>query len=847
MTARLVPSAIEDTHARSAHHLSGLGRAVNGSRSLMAWRGHARWRRVLGAACAACAGLALSAGSADAATTNLYVSASGSDVGGCGSAADACATVGYALTQGTAGDTINVGAGTFDENQMLLTYPVTIAGAGAGSTTIDVDGSAAAACSSENPSNVHAVTIGGCGGTVGAGSYALTGVTLEGVPDPNDGTPDLFDADGLPANVSIMLSNDAFLTNTTLDPSLASDAAVGVLLRGNDVTDTVTVESDTFSGMYEGVYAYTDPGDITVSQDTFTNLTAYGATAGNPYPSGSYGPLGIYMEDTFNASGPAMDGPYLVSDNTFSGYSGFGVFVAAGQGYSNVSGAIANVTISGNTFDLPVTSDGVVGTTAAIDLDADTNGGNTLSNIDIAENSISSSGTGAADVTLLDDPGSNPANTVSGISITGNSLLGGSGVIGVGDPNGAAPTATGDWWGCATGPNSGDCTTASSSVVSTPYLTTSDGLPTAPSGVGATAGVESATINWDPPALSGTSQDVINSYTVTAVPGGASVTVPGTSTSATISGLTAGDTYAFTVNATGPGGTGSSGSSPGVTALPTPATPAPSPPVSTPVAPSPVITPDAPSGIAPGALGTPVSTSIQPNTQSTVTIKAPGGVSDLVAVPPGALPAGTIISIYPVTNATTLTRSLHTGLVYITAFAVAWKAPNGGTPTATKPIMMTVQDHRILAGDTVYQTTTKGLKAVGTAKADGLVAIKFTADPGFVIASVPRLSFTAKHGTGVRNSIKVALRCSEAAACHGTATITVAHTVKRGTRTMVSRLTIAKTGFALARGRTASIGVRLTAQGKRVLSGRKARQEIHASVTTTLTGGTKRSDAIMVT
>jgi len=50
--------------------------------------------------------------------------------------ARACATGGYALTRGAAGDTIDVGAGAFSDSQMVLSYP----GAGAASATIDVDG-----------------------------------------------------------------------------------------------------------------------------------------------------------------------------------------------------------------------------------------------------------------------------------------------------------------------------------------------------------------------------------------------------------------------------------------------------------------------------------------------------------------------------------------------------------------------------------------------------------------------------------------------------------------------------------------------------------------------------------
>ncbi len=77
-------------------------------------------------------------------------------------------------------------------------------------------------------------------------------------------------------------------------------------------------------------------------------------------------------------------------------------------------------------------------------------------------------------------------------------------------------------------------------------------VPGAPTGVVANAGNASASVAWIAPANNGGS--AITSYTVTALVGGAptaiTVTVPGTSTGANVSGLTNGTTYTFTVHAT---------------------------------------------------------------------------------------------------------------------------------------------------------------------------------------------------------------------------------------------------------------------------------------------------------
>ena len=81
------------------------------------------------------------------------------------------------------------------------------------------------------------------------------------------------------------------------------------------------------------------------------------------------------------------------------------------------------------------------------------------------------------------------------------------------------------------------------------------GVPDAPTNVMATAGFESATISWTAPFDNGS--QILN-YSVTAAPGGSSITVDGTQTSALFSGLADGTAYTFTVTATNAVGTGGS-------------------------------------------------------------------------------------------------------------------------------------------------------------------------------------------------------------------------------------------------------------------------------------------------
>jgi GH25 family lysozyme M1 (1,4-beta-N-acetylmuramidase) len=96
--------------------------------------------------------------------------------------------------------------------------------------------------------------------------------------------------------------------------------------------------------------------------------------------------------------------------------------------------------------------------------------------------------------------------------------------------------------------------------------------PTAPTRVRATAKVRAATVSWVPGATNGS---LPTSYTVTTSPGGATTVVSGTRSSATVTGLNEGSSYAFTVQATNAAGTSapSSASAPVVARGDVPTTP----------------------------------------------------------------------------------------------------------------------------------------------------------------------------------------------------------------------------------------------------------------------------------
>ena len=93
-------------------------------------------------------------------------------------------------------------------------------------------------------------------------------------------------------------------------------------------------------------------------------------------------------------------------------------------------------------------------------------------------------------------------------------------------------------------------TSASTLAVAAPVAT----APDAPTGVSATAGNASAAVSWTAPTSDGGS--AITGYTVTSSPGGILSAADASATMTTVSGLTNGTAYTFTVKATNAIGTG---------------------------------------------------------------------------------------------------------------------------------------------------------------------------------------------------------------------------------------------------------------------------------------------------
>jgi hypothetical protein len=155
------------------------------------------------------------------------------------------------------------------------------------------------------------------------------------------------------------------------------------------------------------------------------------------------------------------------------------------------------------------------------------------------------------------------------------------------------------------------------------------------------------------------------------------------------------------------------------------------------VAPAPAVVPPAapiPPGVPATALGTP--TSVTSSTAVAVTTtQSSNGTSTTLTIPAGALPSGTLVSVYPVANANELQSLVPSGSSYIVSVTVAWMTPSATSPNSTTPLSLTISNASIVAGDTVYEVTAIGLKAVGVATTNGSVTITMSSDPTFLVTA----------------------------------------------------------------------------------------------------------------
>ena len=254
--------------------------------------------------------------------------------------------------------------------------------------------------------------------------------------------------------------------------------------------------------------------------------TGVSATAGNG-------------QATVTFTAPANDG-----GSAITGYT-----VTSNPGGITATGASSPITVTGLTngtsYTFTVTATNIAGTGAA---SAASNAVTPMTVPNAPTGVSATAGNGQATVTFT-PPADNGGSAITGYTVTSNS--GGVTASGAASPitvtgltNGTAYTFTVAATNIA---GTGPASAASNSVTPAAPAT----VPGAPTGVSATAGNGQATVTFAAPANNGSA---ITGYTVTSNPG--DITATGTASPITVTGLTNGTAYTFTVTATNIAGTG---------------------------------------------------------------------------------------------------------------------------------------------------------------------------------------------------------------------------------------------------------------------------------------------------
>jgi len=101
-----------------------------------------------------------------------------------------------------------------------------------------------------------------------------------------------------------------------------------------------------------------------------------------------------------------------------------------------------------------------------------------------------------------------------------------------------------------------------------------------------------------------------------------------------------------------------------------------------------------------------------------------------------ALPAGTVIDAYVLSDTSTATTLIGAGNDYVMSLVLAWVATDGTVPTTAtgKAISMTITNSSIKRGSKIYSVIGTTTSLLGTAAADGSAVISITDDPQIIIA-----------------------------------------------------------------------------------------------------------------
>jgi uncharacterized repeat protein (TIGR02543 family) len=112
-----------------------------------------------------------------------------------------------------------------------------------------------------------------------------------------------------------------------------------------------------------------------------------------------------------------------------------------------------------------------------------------------------------------------------------------------------------------------------------------------------------------------------------------------------------------------------------------------------------------------------------------------GSSSVSYEIPVNALSAGTVISIYGLTDFSSLASVVPSGKTVISSTVISWLGTDGTVQDTNSPIKMTITDSQIVPGSVVYAVTGGELTLLGTATTNGSITTTIVSDPVILIAN----------------------------------------------------------------------------------------------------------------
>ena len=218
------------------------------------------------------------------AANGWYVATSGDDHPTCGSVADPCKTINYAVGRASSGDTVYIAAGMYTENVVTLGKVLTFIGAGMGSTIVD-------------------------GGGTDRVFNTATDITLANLTVQHGSGNDAQGGGGLHANGALTLTNVSVLSNTTVGHG------GGALAYGAEMVSGCLFRNNTASTLASGGGLYGN-STVALADTQFISNTA-GAGGGMRAVGAAMLSGGLFLQN--NADYTAGGGLYTNDTLTLSG------------------------------------------------------------------------------------------------------------------------------------------------------------------------------------------------------------------------------------------------------------------------------------------------------------------------------------------------------------------------------------------------------------------------------------------------------------------------------------------------------------------------------------------------